>query len=426
MSTTFETTKETRTFEAVSARAYGSAKYASLIESANGSFKGITPLPIGVTLVIPDRQKSQGGNSSGTQKPFVADSLPSPKDDGTNKVTILIDGKEFEFWESVSFTRSLDAIDGITFQAPFNPDDQAFRETFRPFSFKDVELKIGGGRFFKGTLVNVTPIFEPERRYITVSCYSKPGVLQDCTLPQGSYPKNEIEKQKLTQITATCLEPFGLGYSFLDDPGPIFEPRVAIPEGATVHEFLMSLAKQRGFVMSSTTEGDLLFWKGKGEGSSVANFKEGQPPLDSVSASFYPQSYYSEITAISPTTTGKVGEPTPAKNKHYKGFRPFVFVAPDAKGVESKQPAEAALGRMFGNAVSYSVEVSTWRDKSGKLWEPNTIIDMIYPSAMIYNETQLLIRSVTFEQTPTRENASLDLVLTSSFSEKTPEILPWE
>jgi len=239
------------------------------------------------------------------------------------------------------------------------------------------------------------------------------------------FPKNEINDQKLNGIVSSVLEPFGLGYEFREDPGVKF-PRVAIEPSTKVFDFLVTLAKQRGFIISSNASGGLVFWKGKSDGPNVARLNEGDPLIQSIEASFSPQEYYSEITAISPTTVGKDGQAKPSKNKKFKGFRPLVFKSSDSVGVDAQQASDAAIGRMFGNVVEYTVSLSIWRDESGKLFEPNTFIEIHYPSVMIYNPTKFLIKSATLEQTSRSEIATLQLVLPSSFSEKAPEVLPWE
>ena len=54
----------------------------------------------------------------------------------------------------------------------------------------------------------------------------------------------------------------------------------------------------------------------------------------------------------------------------------------------------ARLGRMFANAFSVSVELPTWRDPGGRLWKPNTTVRLKAPDAMIYTESEFLIRNV--------------------------------
>lgn len=424
-STIFETTADVRTFEAISKAVYGTEEYADLIKATNGTFKDSDQIKIGASIVVPDKQEAKGQRVLSTAPALAPRSVDAGSDDGSNQVQISISGKVFEFWESVSIQRSLSTIDGVTFQAPFDPEDSNFREIFRPFEFRDVDIRVGGALLFSGTMVNIDPIYEMDRRFVSVSCYSRPGVLMDCSLPKGAFPKNEINKQKLTGIAASVTSYFGLGYEFKDDPGPVFD-RVAIPPESRVFDFLTTLAKQRGLAISSNRGGDLVFQKGKTEGGSVAFIQEGDPLISSVKSSFLPQDYFSEITAISPTGIGVDGKGSTKKNERARVFRPNAFKSRDAKGVDSKQSADAEMGRMFGNVAVYTVSLSTWRDPSGKLWEPNTLISLLYPSAMIYQKSQFLIRSVTMDQTSRTETAVLELALPSSFSETIPSELPWE
>jgi prophage tail gpP-like protein len=81
---------------------------------------------------------------------------------------------------------------------------------------------------------------------------------------------------------------------------------------------------------------------------------------------------------------------------------------------------------MFGNMVAYSVKVATWRDPSGNLWEPNTIVSLDAPDAMVYRPYDFVIRGVEFERDSRKEHATLDLVMPGSFSGEIPEALPWD
>jgi len=98
----------------------------------------------------------------------------------------------------------------------------------------------------------------------------------------------------------------------------------------------------------------------------------------------------------------------------------------DAKSGGLKAAVEAKAGRMIGNAVSYSVQVATWRDPGGDLWAPNTTVKLTAPDAMIYSEYEFLIRSVQLERRRAASVATLDLVLPGAFSGTMPEAMPWD
>src|SRR5690606_17284401 len=74
--------------------------------------------------------------------------------------------------------------------------------------------------------------------------------------------------------------------------------RVAMKPDESPYSFLAKLAKQRNFVLGETRRGELLIWRSIAPGEPRARFVEGQPPLLSVSASFDPQNYASEVTGV--------------------------------------------------------------------------------------------------------------------------------
>lgn len=409
MSTIFKTVTGD-TFETIAKKQYGDGSKSQVIASANPGAN--EPLTVGISIVIPSLQNEP------TNKAQLA---PSENQD---EVAILIDGKRFRFWTDVSITRSLDQMATVEFSAPFNEQDQTFRDTFRPFSYKRCEITVGGEPLFAGTMVGVSPNLG-ENKTVQASCYSLPGVLNDCTPPASSFPL-EFNDQGLREIASTLISPFGLDLVFDVDQGAVFE-RVACNAGQRVLSFLSELAKQRNLVISSNEAGAVVFWNSIAGGNPVAVLEQGQSPLSRVQPSFSPQEYYSHLTGIEPVFIGLGGSQYTVQNPRLKGvLRPITFTVPDTPGADVQAAVSAKASRMFGNAASYSIEVSTWRDPQGKLWTPNTTIKLIAPNAMIYSSYEFIIRSVQLNRAQKTTTATLDLVLPGSFSGETPEVLPWE
>ena len=107
-------------------------------------------------------------------------------------------------------------------------------------------------------------------------------------------------------------------------------------------------------------------------------------------------------------------------------LRPTSFKTRDTATGDVRATVEAAAGRMFGNAIAYSVEVATWRDPQGELWAPNTNIDLRAPGVMVYEFYTFELRSVAFNVTDRKRTATLELVLPGSFGGDLPEGLPWD
>jgi prophage tail gpP-like protein len=399
------------TFELISRKVYGTENDASLIARSNPG--AAEPLTVGMTLVIPDRPDAPTVTAANTAA------------DNENEVALSVGGDRFRFWDSVTVSLSMDALDAIEFSAPFEVNNAEFREVFRPLSFQDLAVTVGGRLLFTGTMLTPKPATNPESRTVSVTGYSKPGVLNDCTLPASAFPL-EFNGQGLSEIAATVCQPFGLSVKFAADQGAVFE-RVAVEPGAKVLQFLAGLARQRNLVISSTFAGALLFQQSVSPGRPVARLQEGVSPLTSVTPQYKEQEYYSHVTGILPATLGIGGTQFTVANSRLSGvIRPFTFTADDTLGADAKSAVEAKTGRMFASVVSYSISVAGWRDPQGDLWVPNRTIKLLAPGAMIYNEYEFVIRSVRLIKTGDSESATMTLVLPGSFEGKIPEAMPWD
>lgn len=399
------------TFNSVSRKVYGTEVNAGRISSANPGV--VEPLSPGTTLTIPALPSAP--------KNVPQDAAATNEDE----VAILISGQRFRFWEKVVITKSIDNMDTIIFGSPFDASSPMDREIFRPFSYKSVEITVGGAPFFRGTMVSVDPVLEESKQTVTVGGYSLPGVLNDCTAPASSFPL-EFNGQGLREIAKTLAAPFGINVVFKAEQGAIFE-RVALEPGKMVLSFLIDLAKQRNLVITSDPEGSLVFTQSILTGVPVAKLEQGASPVVSVASVFNPQGYYSHITGIEPVVVGLKGSQHTVKNDKVSGvLRPFTFKAPDTIDSNLPEAVSAKMGRMFGQMVSYSVFVATWRDPSGKMWEPNTIVTLQAKNVMIYSEYKFLIKSVEFTRDGTSKTAVLNLIIPGAYSGKIPEKLPWE
>ena len=399
------------TFESISRKKYGTEVEAGRIARAN---PGVSePLTAGTILAVPVSPEAP------QNAPQVAPT------NAENEVAILIGGKRFRFWGSVRITRAIDRMDVVEFGAPFDSSAPGFRETFRPFSYKSVDITVGGVPLFTGTMVLPLPAIEAKEKKIQVSCYSLPGVLRDCTAPSSSFPL-EFNGLGLQEIATALANPFGIAVEFRADPGAVFE-QVALEPGKKILDFLTELAKQRNLVIASTERGKLLFWQSIEVGSPVARLQQGSSPVLSVTPNFKPEEYYSHITGIDSVIVGLDGSQFTVRHPRLEGVtRPFTFNVPDSIDSDIKAAVDAKAGRMFANAASYSVPVDTWRDFSGKLWTPNTSLTLIAPDAMVYNEYEFILRSVVFDRVRGKETAVLNFVMPGAFSGGVPEVLPWD
>lgn len=406
------TTRKGDTFDLLARRAYGDDRQSALLRSANPG--AVEPFEAGVILTAPDQPNAPQNRPATVQ---------ASSDD---ELALLINGQRFRYWQGVSITRSIDSMDTLSISAPFEPDDAQFRATFKPFAFAPVNVTVGGAPLFTGTMITVDPALKEDGRTVTAACYSVPAVTGDCTAPASAYPL-EWNEAGLRTIAEATAAPFGLAVVFEAEEGAMFE-RVALKTGEKVLPFLIKLAQQRGLLVSSTERGQLLFTKAVKPGSPVARLVEGAAPLVDVIPVFNAQDYYSEITGIEPVVVGLRGGQVTVRNPRLRGVvRPLAFEVSDTVNADIEAACNAKAGRMFANVVNYSCNVSTWRDPSGNLWEPNTTVTVDAPGAMVYGEYEFLVRAVTLSRSSDGgEVATLALTIPGAFDSLIPERLPWE
>ena len=342
-------------------------------------------------------------------------------------IAVSIGTRDFEHWPGeVEINRSLDNFSTITMSAPFEPEEKIFRETFVPFSYKPLKVSIDGELVFTGQLIGVEPKSTAKSRTVRCSGYSLPAVLSDTTMPASEFPI-EYGDRTLLQIAIHLAQPFNI--TVVTEAGTVIGPkfrRVKLRPTEKVGPFLTKLAKARGLIMRDTALGELMFLNSAKPGKAVAGFKEGETPTTSVAATFSPQSYYSEITGFATMKAGRRGSGYTEKNDNLPDVvRPLNFTLGDVNAGDLPGAVKAKMARMFGNMVAYVVEVPTWHDPSGALWRTNTTVTLHAPGAMVYNETELLVRDVFLRAGQDSVTARLGLVLPGAFSGEQPESLPW-
>jgi prophage tail gpP-like protein len=343
----------------------------------------------------------------------------------SNEVTILIDGEDFRFWSDLEINRPLDSFDTFSFTAPFDPDSPLLRGTFEPFSYKPVEIKIDGELLITGVLF-IKPRLNPSDNTISCSGYSTPGVLNDCEFSPDSYPL-EFDGLNLQGIANAAAEPFGIDVVFDTDPGVKFD-QVAAKPGSKILSFLIGLAKQRGPLISDSPAGELVFFTPVESGAAVAAIHQDQNRFLGGDPTFNEQQYFSSVTGLSPNTTGLFSEKFTVENPHLSDvLRPHTFNIKDTTDIDIQTTVKAKAGRMFADAVGYEITVQGWRDDNADIWAANKLVKLLAPGIMVYNESELLIKSVGLKRASEGgDTATLGLVLPGVYSGKIPEVLPWE
>lgn len=405
----------------LSQRYYGTQSKTKLIINANPQLKGrvlsTESLPTiypGDTLIIPDDPSSKKAPKTITSE-------------NDNDVTVKIQGQKFAFFSSFSLTQEIDSFDTFNFNAPFNPDELIYREAFRPFSYKPCEVYYGSDLLFNGTLLAPASASTPEINPLSISGYPKCGVLNDCTLSISKYPM-EFNDQDLQQITDSIISDYGISSDFQSSAGNKFK-KVALDPSKDVLRFIIELAAQRGLLVSNNSNGDLLFWQTRNE-AITATLEEGETPFISCVPNFNPQQFYSHVTGIMPAKQGISSEKHTVENNFLinKGItRHYNFTLSDVAKQDLQNSVKIKAGKMFADAMQWTLTVWGHRNKDGNLYEKNTFISVKAPRAMIYQDTKFLIKSLTMTRDENGgDSTTMSIVLPESYSGSIPTTFPFE
>lgn len=336
-------------------------------------------------------------------------------------------GQRFGEWTDIELQLGLDTYSAVSLGGPFDHEREEVRRAFQPLMFPQVTVTVADELVLTGRVKDVSPSVDASSASVAVTVYSLAQDLTEVCAPGDLLPL-EFNGLDLRQIADRLVAPtIGVGTVFDGAPGAKFARIRCEPDGI-IHPFLVELALQRGYVLSDLPNGDLLFRSEGATGAPVARL-EGQP-LGKVTVAFQPGSWFSSITGRASQRAGKGGSRYTQSNLLYRASNPrnLTQAVGDTESADVPQATRAMVGRMAAAVVSYQVEdLPTWRDPSGALWKPNTTVTLLAPEAMVYRETELLIRAVTFRQTADSETASLSLVLPGAFGGVMVSTeLPWE
>lgn len=397
MSQQYTVTTET-TLEQVAARVYGDPSLWPRIQRANA----IDTLYPGAVLIIPGVSKARD--------------LPNrnPYD-----LTVVIDGYEVPLMDA-RLLRTMDTgADAWSGRIAWTPGrDPIIDRITRPYSYADAAAYIGGKLRVNGRLYIVSPELSTDGRTKALTGFSFTADAIDSTV-KPPYERNGIT---LEQLAAELLEPIGIKAVFRTATGGPFE-RVTANEGDTIFAHLAKLASQRGVLVSSTPDGDLLFHKATTSKQTVGTIEEGQPGALIFAATFDGRARYNVYKCITPDSGTSLawdstGDPKTviARDNRVPLSRFLTFQGDDTTPGNIRNAAEWRRSKQMVDALSIPFPVQDWYAPNGELWQENTLVTIVSETLSVPNGFDFLIRSVEYQLDSNRRSAVLGLVPPSAYS----------
>ena len=415
----------------IAAKFYGDRSKGFLIQGANPGLK-FTDLPIttsqtlliGQDVIIPDQVEPIPSETPETQKTIsLFDTTPQKIGAADeDEVAILINGNLFRTFDNLQINFAYDKIAAeFTFDSPFDPDVPEYRDAFRQ-KWQATSVFIGGKLVVPGQSW-ATPNLTSNRNNVMVKGYSKTGSIEKSALTEPfEFEEGTTYAGLITDIASR------MGLAVVIDPAAAaiaekpFEKRISFSPTEAAGGKLISLARERGLILSPTFNGRILVTMPKTNAVTIQALVSGERPALNFTPQYNADALHTSYIGYAPDSPD---EETEAGNTIIDGY-PQPGIIPRIKGIVPRdtdnQNIEDAIraerGRAFAAWFALTITVAGWRDRNGNLYQPNNIVTARAPRAMIYEDTALFIRAVSLRKASNNKSTKLDLILPEALTGK--------
>lgn len=378
--------------------------------------------------------------------------------DFDTQIEVWLNGAPIRGATAGRISRKMNTIaNGFTLTAPFDYTDNKQLDLFRPFGWQRAQLYIGGELYITALASKWDFSSDDAGTVATVECRTMPGEMLEC---MGMRSKMQFKPGlRLIDICVEVARPYGItcyasdggggiveapapksttsGISYqYDDDGDIVSSDSADMDVAlglieqdytqTDSDFLQELAVQKGFLLTSMADGNLLLTRANVKDKAVCALRQGEYPVLSVSGSYDGSKRFSKWQAVS-EADGVSGISKMLEDKTVPVPRGFVFKATESGDKNITAAVQWRMAKSIAEAISIPVTVSGWRNKEGELWKENTVVTLWAPGAFVITEAKMITESVELSKDEGGGDvANLQLVIPESYTTTMPkEPFPW-
>ncbi len=368
-------------------------------------------------------------------------------------ITLRVNGYEFSRFNNFRLSLNYNSIASqFSFDGFFDINNPAHKKLFKPLSYNEAIIAIDGRRVLTGTIINTSTSISGVTTLCGISGYSKPGVLEDVSIPDECYPL-QTDNLTLKQIAEKLCAPFGIAVKVTDNLYPensdstpsradlttgnraivtflnllskINEKITSTAAGETdsPKEYLTKLAKQRNLILTHDAYGNLVITKVNADKKSIATFTENKPSTN-ISLSVNGQGIHSRIKIVGQAAVGSdVAVENQINNPLITAFRPATKKQDSGTNNNTASASELARGSEL-SAISLNITTPDWYWTDGKtlrLILPNEYIDVISENNYMAKRVKWFVESVNIEGNESQTIASLRCVLPEVYTGKEPK-----
>lgn len=317
-------------------------------------------------------------------------------------VSLIVDGKRISGWDSVRITRGIERFPsdfdlGLMDYYPGSNEKQLVKEG------NPCVVRIGDDLVVTGYVDDWEPGITRSRHEVRATGRSKCQDLVDCS---AEWPNNVINGGNAVDIATKLASYYGIKVTS-NVTDLVAVPQFTINWGESPQEIIDRISRWSALLYFDQPDGNLLLTR-VGTRRAASGISVG----DNVEEAYYQRSVaerFSDYVGVS-MTMSPVAELSPdsgydsvtlatardpdAANMRYR--KRIIIVESTMLATQQAQRCiDWEMNRRYGRSRQLFVTVDSWRDSSGKLWEPNTLIPVNIPVLQLKN-TELLLAEVTY------------------------------
>lgn len=329
------------------------------------------------------------------------------------KINHRLGVENVEFFNNFNISLKHDSVAStFGFRLYFDPKNKKHAETICLSHFHEAILQHNNQTLITGYILGNKLKRNAVKNLVEITGYSKPGILEDSTMPHDLYP---LEKDGLTlqQIAQEIASYFKLKVivdsSVTTAMNTAIEKTTASPT-QTIKDYLTELATQRHIIISHDNNGNLLFTREKTKRAPIAFFEDGIPSVN-IELDFAGQGIHSPITVVKQADSdgGNAGEYS--INNPYCPIinRPKTVTQTSGTDLTTQEFARQVLANEIKSCVRLKIDIDRW-DINSDLILPRNVISVKSKENFLYKETNWFIEQVDYAGDEKQMTAALHCV----------------
>jgi len=349
-------------------------------------------------------------------------------------------------------------VSDFQFSVLYDPNNATHRRIYKPLGYQRIVISNGGSTLLTGTVLNIEYEDSPTPTLITLSGYSRTGVLEDCQIPLEE--PQQWFTSNLKEITEKLIAPFDL--RLVIDPliaqyVNVNYENVEAKETESIKDFLAKIASQKHVILTHDEFGNVRYTKARVgsettvddtlttvtvtpvaadiDGAADYNAQRivtvtyepvftfnGTNPNTKIKLVTNGQNMHSTISVVKQSDVVDVQQVVDATipNPYVQSvYRPNVSVQSASTGGDVPITARNILSEELKN-ISLTIESNSWY--FGKtLAKVNNMVNVISPNYFLFTKTLFFIREATYSGDADKQILTLNCCLPDVFTDGEPK-----